>query len=430
MRMPNDVLKISPKSRRLSAWEHKIQPSHWARLAGVMLLSCIVAACVAASRLPAPPESFSNAVPPGFSSHVRLLSGNRAVMVSRLQAGERTLLAASHGGPIQILALSGGGAGGAFGAGVLYGLEQAGKLPRFQAVTGVSAGALLAPFAFLGPSWDRELQQAFDGRVAEHLLQRRSLLSILLHPGIYQRGPLERLVQHFVTPEMIRAVAARAREGHILLVATTDIDSQQSVIWNLGAVAEKGGKPAQRLFSKILVASASIPGIFPPVLIRLTEGHKKYQEMLVDGGTTQPFFVVPDLADIVPMHLPGFTGAKVYVIINGKLNTYPKTTPRTPMSVLSRSFSAALLYATRRAVLFTAWFASQYHMHFKFTYLPTGFEYGGDLDFKYSNMHELFNYGWRCAKSGKVWSTVAAAVSQVQRSSLQLPKASSKCPAT
>lgn len=392
------------------------------------LLTCLPAACAVAPRRPAPPMLFSQAAPVGFAPDVRTLSDNRKYFMAHLAAHARALRAAAGGGPIHVLALSGGGSGGAFGAGALYGLSQAGKRSDFQVVTGVSAGALLAPFAFLGPKWNPQLKDAFDSHRTDHLLKPRGL-GFLFHSGFYLGTPLVHLVDHFCTDRMIRAVAARAAKGRLLLVATTDLDKEESVIWNMGAIAEHGGKAARKLFCKVLVASASIPGVFPPVLIHVQDNGKSYDEMHVDGSTTLPLFFGSEIMDEISFPLPELKGAETYVIVNGPLSTEPKTTPRRPTAVLSRSFSAAMMSASRRAVLMTADFAHRYGMRFHFTYLPMIYPYRGPLDFSHTNMHALFQYGARCAEAGHLWTTIGNAVLERQLAGSQPPVASDACPA-
>lgn len=415
----------------LSAPGRDGEPAAWFqrlfRLGALVLLCGTLAAC-ATARLPAPPRLIAEVAPPGFPRSVRFLSNDRDYLIEHLNTVVRNLSTVANGKPIRVLALSGGGAGGAFGAGALYGLARAGQRLDFQVVTGVSAGALLAPFAFLGPSWDPQLKEAFDSHRTENLLRPRPWLGFLFHPGIYSRGPLVALVDHFVTGRLVRAVAAQARGGRLLLVATTDLDKQESVIWNMGLIAEHGGEPARKLFRQVLVASASIPGVFPPVMIRVTGGGKSYDEMHVDGGTTLPFFVASDVADVLPLRLPELQNAQVFVIVNGQLSTYPKTTAQTPMAVLARSFSAALMHASRRALVLSAVLARHFGMRFQFTYLPMTYPDRGSLNFKYSNMHELFEYGAHCAESGHLWTTLDQAIDEGQRAATHLPLISYQCP--
>ena len=240
----------------LPPWRHSVRA-----VLGLLLMS-VLAACVT-PRLPAPPKLIDQVSPPGFPRDVRFLSSDRDYVVAHLNRTVRNLSAVAHG-PIRLLALSGGGAGGAFGAGILYGLARVGQRTDFQVVTGVSAGALLAPFAFLGPSWDPQMKDAFDSNRTDHLLQWRPWLGFLFRPGIYSRGPLVAMVDHFVTRRMIRAVAAQSRKGRMLLVATTDLDKQESVIWNMGLIAQHGGPAARKLFAKVLSHRRAFPACFRP----------------------------------------------------------------------------------------------------------------------------------------------------------------------
>jgi predicted acylesterase/phospholipase RssA len=229
---------------------------------------------------------------------------------------------------------------------------------------------------------------------------------------------------------MISAVANRAKQGRLLLVATTDLDKEESVIWNMGAIAEHGGTAARQLFCKVLVASASIPGVFPPVLIPVEGEGKSYDEMHVDGSTTLPLFIASEIMEEMPLSLVELHGAEVYVIVNGQLNAAAKTTPGRPAAVLSRSFSAALMSASRRALVVTADFAHSYHMHFRFTYLPMNYPSRGPLAFKFSNMDDLFQYGAHCANTNRLWTTFRNAITERQLAGAQIETTSDACPGT
>src|SRR5277367_5206322 len=100
--------------------------------------------------------------------------------------------------PFRILALSGGGSDGAFGAGALVGLSRSGERSQFSVVTGVSAGALIAPYAFLGATWDEQLIDAYTSGRAEHLLQSRGL-GVIFGSSAYRGSPLEQLVDHYLS---------------------------------------------------------------------------------------------------------------------------------------------------------------------------------------------------------------------------------------
>ena len=181
---------------------------------------------------------------------------------------------------------------------MLVGWTKRGERPEFDIVTEVSTGALTAPFAFLGPSWDDRLTQAYTGQAAGQILKSRGL-GLLFHPSFYGADELHRLVVSYVTDDMLRAIAVEHRRGRRLLIATTNLDTEQTVIWDMGAIASRGDAASRKLFEDVLVASTSITGVFPPTLIQIDgpnsgKGGRHLSEMHVDGGVTIPFFVAPE----------------------------------------------------------------------------------------------------------------------------------------
>jgi len=383
----------------------------------ICLLAVLLLAGCATPRRPAPPDRFSVAAPVGFPATVRSLGSDRRFFVTHLDELRRRVGAASGGGPFNILALSGGGAGGAFGAGALVGLGRRGALPQFAVVTGVSTGALLAPFAFLGPAWDQELTEAFASARTEHLLRWRGF-GVLFRSGVYQSKPLLELVDHYVTDAMIREVAAQYEKGRMLLVATTDLDKEETTIWDMGAIAAHGGESARTLFRDVLVASASIPGLFPPVLIRVSDSTGSYDEMHVDGSTSAPFFFTWEVAEVLAIDAAELKNANLYIIINGQLGTTPQTTRDKTFVVLRRSFSAQLMHALRATLERGVEFARIYGMNLKFARIPVEYPYRGPLNFKPEAMQALFNYAAGCAAGGKLWTTAEQALARTERTML------------
>ena len=377
----------------------------------------LLASCAAIHREQAPEMTLATTTPVGFQSVVRYTntysSGDPRAIRSRLSETVQRHRTSSMNGTLNILALSGGGAGGAFGAGALVGLSRRGERPQFDIVTGVSAGALIAPFAFLGPAWDVQLADAFSGAHTEHLLDSRGIGS-LFRPGIYGSGPLVELVDHFVTDELLGAVAREAARGRLLLVATTDLDTQETVIWDMGRIAARGGEPARTLFRDVLVASASIPGIFSPVVIPVEKAGVRYDEMHVDGDVTVPFFVVPELATIGPIDASELSGANIYVLVNGQLGGVPSTTPVDAISIFSRSFATTLTHLARANVMLTSEFAQKYEMNFRYSSIPIDYRFQGPLDFRRSSMRALFDYGAECAQEGRLWTTVEQATAHAR----------------
>jgi hypothetical protein len=396
-------------------------------LCTVLLGVSLTTGCSGPPRRPAPPALIARVVPPGFAPSVRFLANDRDAFVANAERALRGVRAAAGGGPINILALSGGGAGGAFGAGALVGMTRRGDRPQFHIVTGVSAGALISPFVFLGPEWDPQLQEAFSGRRTEHLLRGRGL-AFLFRPGFYKRQPLVDLVNEFVTDRMLREIAAERAKGRLLLVATTDVDKEETVIWDMGAIAARGGQTGRALFRDVLVASASIPGVFPPVIIHVQGDGRSYDEMHVDGGTTVPFFIASEIAQLAPQTLEPLRGAHVFVLVNGQLSTFPQTTRERPIAVLTRSFSAALMHSSRRALDLAVEFAHRQSMSFRFTFIPMNHQFAGALRFKASEMSPLFDYGVRCAARNELWTTLDHALEEAQRAATAFPRFDDACP--
>ena len=201
---------------------------------------------------------------------IRTLGSDQRFSTLSSQSVARRLHTQRMGQPVNILALSGGGAEGAFGAGALVGLTRSASRPQFSVVTGVGAGALIAPYAFLGPDWDDQLVEVYTSGRAEYLLQSRGL-GMLFGSSVYSGTPLKQLVDRYATDALIQAVAHEASTGRLLLVATTDVGTGEPVLWDLGSIAMNGGPGAGALFRDVLVASASVPGMFPPVVIRVQE---------------------------------------------------------------------------------------------------------------------------------------------------------------
>ncbi len=369
-----------------------------------LVIGALLAACATVPRQPAAPSG-ARAVPRGFPPTVRFLANDEAAVAARRHAVLRGLAAAARGRPVRILALSGGGAGGAFAAGALVGLSRAGDRREFEAVTGVSAGALLAPLAFLGPGWNAAVERIFaSGRIQR--VMRRPFLGVLFRPSIYSGKPLRELVDEIVTDPLVAAVAAEAAKGRLLYVATTNLDDQELVIWDLGAIASHGGEAARRLFREVLLASASLPGVFPPVRLAVEEHGKTYDELHVDGGASLPFFIPPELsAGPTPGSAEPTSGGELAVIVNAQLIAAPSTTRDRLRPVLLRSLSAQLMHASRRSLELAAASAQRLGIKLEFAYIPEGYPFAGPLDFERNVVKDLFDFGARCAAAGRLWVT-------------------------
>ena len=379
-------------------------------LLGIGLFSAGLLTLQGCAQAPArEPASFQGEAP----NAIRTLGPDQHFSTLPSQSVARRMREQRVGQPVGILALSGGGADGAFGAGALVGLTQSASRPQFSVVTGVSTGALIAPYAFLGSDWDNQLVEVYTSGRAEHLLHSRGLAA-LFGSSMYSGTPLKELVDRYATDALIQAVAHEASTGRLLLVATTDVGTGEAVIWDLGSIAMNGGANARALFRDVLVASASVPGLFPPVLIRVQEQQVLYEELHVDGAIAVPFFVPQGFVEPAhgasdPAHGtdPSYRTA-VYVIVDGQLSEQPAPIRLRTRSIISRSVSAGLNHMMRTTLELTATDAQLEGAKFQFTAIPLAYPHLNSFDFGTPTMQSLFSYGYRCAQAGRLWTSSPA----------------------
>jgi predicted acylesterase/phospholipase RssA len=337
------------------------------------------------------------------------------------------LHATRAGKPLTILALSGGGTGGAFGAGAVAGLTRAGTRPEFDVVTGVSAGALVAPYAFLGSAWDAQLLDAFTGVAGGNLLQFR-VLGVIFGSSVYSGRPLRQLIDAYVSDEMIRAIAREATKGRLLLVVTTDVASGEPVVWDLGAIAKNGGSSARTLFRDVLVASASVPGMFPPVIIRVSENGLINDQAHVDGAATVPFFVPPALLQTA-RSVPGTGRAEVFIIVDGALSEAARTTRLTARAIFSRSIRVGLSHMLLTTLELTAATAQLAGADLYYSSVPADYPLPDTFDFSAGIRRPLFQYAFQCAETGRFWTALPHADNDKEASQYITRSETMACPA-
>jgi hypothetical protein len=225
---------------------------------------------------------WADATPPGFKEWLALSDDQ---LVARF--------AGIMNRPHHYLLISGGGGDGAFGAGLLIGWTSTGRRPEFQIVTGISTGAIIAPFAFLGSAYDPTLREVYTTFGSDDLVQRRGIFEVLRGDSAFSTDPLARLLEHYLGDLEIAAIAAEGRKGRSLLIGTTNLDAARPVIWDITRIAMSGVPGAKRLIHDVIRASSAIPGAFPPVLINVEVEGVRYDEMHVDGGVTSQVFLGP-----------------------------------------------------------------------------------------------------------------------------------------
>lgn len=305
-------------------------------------------------------------------------------------------------GEIAYLALSGGGAHGAFGAGALAGLSDTGARPTFSAVSGVSTGALIAPFAFLGSAYDPTLRELYTSGIAASLVDAAAPLSILATSGPLANNRLQELVDRYVDEALLRTIAAESVKGRLLLVITTNLDTQRASVWNLGKIAEIATPEALVLFRQILAASASIPVVYPPILIDAEANGRRFEEMHVDGSVTFPIHTLPEAFLFRGRNLPG-PPLNLYVLINNKLRYDFDLVPVEARKIAARSASTLIKMQTRAMIFETYNFARRSGSGFNLAYIDDDIPTEGADDFSTDYMRALFAHGYAMARSGELW---------------------------
>ena len=308
-------------------------------------------------------------------------------------------------GRVTYLALSGGGADGAYGAGILNGWTASGTRPEFSVVSGVSTGALIAPFAFLGSGYDKTLREVYTSGIAESLLGTPSIVRALFGSGLFGNTRLRELVARYVGQDMLAAIAAEAAKGRKLLIVTTNLDTQRTVIWDMGRIAAIATPQALRLFRDVIAASASIPVVFPPMLIEAEAHGYRFQEMHVDGGVTAPVLTLPEAFLLRNGPLTQGLRMNIYVLINNKVERDFLLVPNNTIDIAART-SASVENTQTRSVLYETYnFARSNNLGFSLTYIDKDFPSPRSSDFETSYMRSLFLYGYDKAKTGNFWST-------------------------
>jgi len=303
------------------------------------------------------------------------------------------------------LALSGGGADGAYGVGVLNGWSAAGTRPNFSVVSGVSTGGLIAPFAFLGRQYDDTLKEVYTSGIAESLLNDPSIMRVLFGSGLFGNTRLRELVARYVGPEIMAQVARENARGRRLLIVTTDLDTQRTAIWDMGKIAAVGTPEALKLFRDVMAASASIPLVFPPIMIDAEGQGRKFQEMHVDGGVTAPVLTLPEALLFQGSRLPGAARMDIYILVNKKIERNFELVSNSTIDVASRSLSAITQSQTRSIIFSTYDFAQRNRLGFHLSYIARDYPAPPSEGFDTAYMRALYQYGYEKAASGQAWTS-------------------------
>lgn len=311
------------------------------------------------------------------------------------------------GRPHAYLAISGGGGDGAFGAGLLNGWSESGSRPEFTIVTGISTGALIAPFAFLGSDYDDKLKVLYTTTSTKDVLKMRGAFAPFIRDAVASSKPLQDLLERYITEDVREAIAAEHRKGRRLLIGTTNLDAGRPVIWDLGAIASSGDAESLKLMRTVLLASASIPAAFPPVLMQVTANGRTYDELHVDGGVTSQVFLFPVSLDWrrtkEALEVKGTPA--VYVIRNAQLDPRWMTVKNRFVPIALRSASS-LVRTQGVGDLYRIYLQTQRQgLAFHLAFIPDTFNRVAEEEFDTGYMKELFDLGFKMAMSTNVWKS-------------------------
>lgn len=378
------------------------------------LISALQTGCAASIiRNPVPQSLVEQAEPPGFKQ-IRAWGDAKPKNVDKMMALKAKQMREHRPqyfkpeirATLNYLALSGGGSAGAFGAGLLVGWTASGKRPEFDIVTGISTGALIAPFAFLGPAYDTQMREVYTKYSTKQLIEPQLLSAIFGGIAVADNSELAQLIARYVDGDLLVAVAREHSRGRRLLIGTTNLDAQRPVIWNMGLIASSGNPRALELFRRVLLASAAIPGLFPPVLIRVKADGKQLEEMHVDGGTTGQVFFLPGQLNLKQLERKyGFRAKnRLFVIRNSKTTPIFEPVKATSVQIASRSI-ATLIHSQSLGDLLRLYDQARANdIDYNLAAVPADFDVKSNEPFDPEYMNALFKVGYELAQNGYKWS--------------------------
>jgi hypothetical protein len=380
----------------------------------VAVLSAGISGCASLERLPAVTYAQAKQADILDIADARFYIGEtKQILDVAVKANQRRNLARGVSATRHFLAISGGGDDGAFGAGLLVGWSDRGNRPEFDVVTGVSTGALSAPFAFLGRPYDPQLKAVYTETSAGDIFEKRApLLGAIAGDALTDNAPLRAMISRRLDETLVRRIAEEYKKGRLLFILTTNLDQGRPVIWNIGAIASSNHPKARELIVEVLLASTSIPVVFPPVMLDVTIAGERYQEMHVDGGTiAQAFLYPPSISLRTAAARVGVSEKTLrterrrvaYVIRNGRL-TRPEESVRLQTVAIAKEALSTMIASsgvndTYRMFLLTR----RDGVDFNLASINDDFDvpYKGPFDKGY--MQTLFEYGYQKGRAGYPW---------------------------
>src|SRR5215475_7066724 len=380
----------------------------------VAALGAGISACATLERLPAVTYAQAKQADIFDIPDARFyVSETKQILDVAVKAGQRRNLTRGVSTTRHFLAISGGGDDGAFGAGLLVGWSDRGNRPEFDVVTGVSTGALSAPFAFLGRAYDPQLKAVYTETSAVDIFEKRApLLGAIAGDALTDNAPLRAMISRRLDEAMVRRIAEEYKKGRLLFILTTNLDQGRPVIWNIGAIASRNHPKARALIVEVLLASTSIPVVFPPVMLDVTIGGERYQEMHVDGGTiAQAFLYPPSISLRTAAARVGISEKTLrterrrvaYVIRNGRFTRPEESVKLQTVAIAKEALSTMITSSGVNDTYRMYLLARRDGVDFNLASINDDFEvaYKGPFDKDY--MQTLFEYGYQKGRAGYPW---------------------------
>ncbi len=392
--------------------------SNWIKRSGAARVLLLVLCCAVLLPACAAPPRRANPVTEDLSGQIPVLGQSRIrawgdapprafneLIAAHIKSAELKQVAEHFRQAPYLLSISGGGANGAYGAGVIVGWTKSGRRPSFSIITGVSTGALIAPFVFLGPEYDWVLEEVYNFHGTADLVSVRSIFTSLFSDAFFDSTPLKKRIANYLTLDEMQAIAVEFGKGRRLFIGTTDMDALRPVVWNIGMIAKQGTPEALDLIQRIILASASIPVAFPPVVIKLEHEGKVLQELHTDGGVTNQVFLFPPDLDWngFVSHFSITKKPDLYIIRNDRMSTDFESTPAKLIPLAKRSIDSLIrtqgigdlfrLYVTARDNNFDYFLA----------HVPNDFHVATTELFDPDYMRPLFHIGYEQGKRGGCW---------------------------
>ena len=325
-----------------------------------------------------------------------------------------------------VLAISSGAENGAYGAGLLKGWSQSGSRPVFKAVTGISTGAIIATFAFLGSDYDQMLEELYTTYSTKDLVSPKMIFG----DSLVSNRPLEHLIEKYFDKQILQEIAKEYYKGRRLYIGTTNLDTQQLVVWNMGKIASLGNDKALVLFRKVILSSAAFPGAFPPVFFQVEANGKIYDEMHTDGGVTKQVFLPYDGLQILKkaaeinrennINLSKLR-YKIYIIRNNYVDPIWKEVPDKLISITWRAVDT-MLKAQSNGDIYQLYALTKTGIgDFNLACIPAGYTSNGKEAFDPVEMKKLFDLGFKEASKGYPWRKTPLGVEEAEKEDKEIP---------